>query len=194
MALWWVNGYHLQEGICHTQVCCTQSPHPCGRPLLIHNPQETLTERQVWLSRSGVSWCAQGFAWALQVSLAGMEFDSVRGVCNFLSSVLPQQKFEATDGLVLQLGITLTFICQAKENTSSRHEGGLTQKKWREEKWWGAGGSIFGSSFLFFLLPLSLHYINWASKEGCLLHLMFSLQSSDLPLFYFHGLFPFFVF
>ena len=29
-----VNGNLLQEGLCHTQVCCTQSPCPCGRPLL----------------------------------------------------------------------------------------------------------------------------------------------------------------
>ena len=35
---WWVyggvNGYLLQEGLCHTQSCCTQSP--CGSPLLTH--------------------------------------------------------------------------------------------------------------------------------------------------------------
>ena len=35
---WWfcggVNGNLLQDGLCHTQVCCTQSPHPCGRPQL----------------------------------------------------------------------------------------------------------------------------------------------------------------
>ena len=55
---------------------------------------------------------------------------SVRGVCNVLSSVLSQQKFEAMDGPVLQL----SFILQAKENTSSRREGGLTQKTWREER------------------------------------------------------------
>ena len=29
-----VNGDLLQEGLCHTQVCCTQSPCSCGRPLL----------------------------------------------------------------------------------------------------------------------------------------------------------------
>ena len=28
------NGNLLQEGLCHIQVCCTQSPYPCGRPLL----------------------------------------------------------------------------------------------------------------------------------------------------------------
>ena len=29
-----VNGNLLLEGLCHTQVCCIQSPCPCGRPLL----------------------------------------------------------------------------------------------------------------------------------------------------------------
>ena len=31
-----VNGDLLQVGLCHNQVYCTQSPCPCGRPLLIH--------------------------------------------------------------------------------------------------------------------------------------------------------------
>ena len=29
-----VNGDLLQEGLCHTQVCCTKSPCTCGSPLL----------------------------------------------------------------------------------------------------------------------------------------------------------------
>ena len=37
---WWlydgVNGDVLQKGLCHTQVCCTQSPWPCGSALLTH--------------------------------------------------------------------------------------------------------------------------------------------------------------
>ena len=37
---WWlyggVNGDLLQEGLCHTQVCCIQSPCPCGRALQTH--------------------------------------------------------------------------------------------------------------------------------------------------------------
>ena len=32
-----VNADLLQEGLCHTQVCCTQSPCPCGSPLLTHS-------------------------------------------------------------------------------------------------------------------------------------------------------------
>ena len=31
-----VKGDLLQEGVCHTQVCCTQSPCPCGKQLLTH--------------------------------------------------------------------------------------------------------------------------------------------------------------
>ena len=57
-------------------------------------------------------------------------FVTVRGVCNFLGSVLLQQKFEVTDRSVLQL----SFIWQVNENTSLRHEGEPTQKTQREEK------------------------------------------------------------
>ena len=40
-----VNGDLLQEGLSHTQVCCTQSPCPCGRPLLTRTSSgDTQTE------------------------------------------------------------------------------------------------------------------------------------------------------
>ena len=56
-----VNGDLLQEGLCHTQVCCTQSPCPCGSPLLTHTSTGD-TQTQFCLSLCGVfgSWCAQG--------------------------------------------------------------------------------------------------------------------------------------
>ena len=56
---WWldggVNGDLLQEGLCHTQVCCTQSPCPCGSPLLTHTSSGD--------SLCGVSgsWCTDLF-------------------------------------------------------------------------------------------------------------------------------------
>ena len=107
----------------------------------------------------------------------------VREVCNFLGSVSLKQKFEVMGGPVLQL----SFIWQSKENTSSRVERRPTQKRWRDER----ESSILAPLFMcFFLLLLSLLWVNWASQEGCSLHLRFSLRSSDLPLFYFHGLFP----
>ena len=59
---WWfyggVNSDLLQEGLCHTQVCCTQSP--CGRPLLT----QTFTgdaQTWFWLSLCGLGVCFMPF-------------------------------------------------------------------------------------------------------------------------------------
>ena len=56
-----VNGNLFQDGLCYSQVCCTQSPCLCSSPLL------TLTstgdaQTQFCLSLCGVpgSWCTQG--------------------------------------------------------------------------------------------------------------------------------------
>ena len=56
-----VNGDLLQEGLCHTQVCCTQSPYPCGSPLLTRTSTGD-AQTQFHLSLCGVpgSWCPQG--------------------------------------------------------------------------------------------------------------------------------------
>ena len=56
-----VIGDHLQEGLCHTQVYCTQSPCPCSSPrLTLTSTGDTRT--QFWLSLCGVSgfWYTQG--------------------------------------------------------------------------------------------------------------------------------------
>ena len=47
-----VNADLLQEGLCHTQVCCTQSLCPCGSPLLTCTSSGH-THRQVWLVSVG---------------------------------------------------------------------------------------------------------------------------------------------
>ena len=54
-----VNGDLLQEGLCHAQVYCTQSPCPYGSPLLTCTSGDTQT--QFCLSLCGVpgSWCTQ---------------------------------------------------------------------------------------------------------------------------------------
>ena len=58
---WWlsggVNDDLLQEGLCQTQVCCTQSLCPCGRSLLNYTFTGG-TKTQFWLSLCGVpgSW------------------------------------------------------------------------------------------------------------------------------------------
>ena len=54
---WWlsvgVNGDVLQEGLCHTQVCCTQNPCPCVSPLLTRTSTGD-TQTQFCLSLYGV--------------------------------------------------------------------------------------------------------------------------------------------
>ena len=56
-----VNGDLLQEGLCHTQVCCTQSPCCCNSPLLTRTSTGD-AQTQFCLSLCGVpgSWCTQG--------------------------------------------------------------------------------------------------------------------------------------
>ena len=61
--LWFYGGFNgdlLQEGLCHTQVYCTQSPCPCSSPLLTCTSTGG-TQTQFWLSLCGVSgsWCTQ---------------------------------------------------------------------------------------------------------------------------------------
>ena len=55
---WWpyggANSNLLQEGLYHTQVCCTQSPCPCSRPLLTHTSSGD-TQRQFCSSLCGIS-------------------------------------------------------------------------------------------------------------------------------------------
>ena len=56
-----VNGDLLQEGFCHTQVYCTQSPCPCSSPLLTcTSAADTQTQFCLSLCRVSGSWCAQG--------------------------------------------------------------------------------------------------------------------------------------
>ena len=56
-----VNGNLFQEGLCHTRVCCTQSPCPCSSPLLTRTSTGD-TQTQFCLSLCTVCgfWCAQG--------------------------------------------------------------------------------------------------------------------------------------
>ena len=53
-----VNGDLLQEGLCHTQVYCTQSPSPSSSPLLTRTSSGDI-QTQFCLSLCGVSgsWC-----------------------------------------------------------------------------------------------------------------------------------------
>ena len=78
---WWlyggVNGDLLQEGLCHTQLCCTQSPLPLQQatadPYLHRRHSDTVLAQPLW--NLWVLVCPR-FVWALQASLVGMGFDS----------------------------------------------------------------------------------------------------------------------
>ena len=105
------------------------------------------------------------------------------------SFCLTAAKFDAIDWPVLQL----SFIWQAKENTSSRCESGLP-KRCKEKRGWRLN---FVTSFYVFLLPTSLPYVNWASQEGCfvspkvlswVLWPSFVLFSLSFPIFVFKPL------
>ena len=94
------------------------------------------------------------------------------GVCNFLGSVLQQQKFEVMDRPCYSSVSQFSFIWQAKENTPSRCEGGLTQKTQRE-----APGSILAPLFICFFYPPepALCKLGWPGR--CLFYLRLSLWS-----------------
>ena len=85
---WWLygrlNGDLLQEGLCHTQVCCTLSPCSCSRSLL------TCTSRGHWSTvLAQFLWSFwvlvdTRFVWALQASLADMGYGDF---CQFHSAM-----------------------------------------------------------------------------------------------------------
>ena len=133
---------------------------------------------------------------------------------SFLGSVSSQQKFEAMDIKALgqtvsqlsdrsmsQLRVTAQFylenkgkyILEAWKGSPFLHQGYADSKdakrRERRESTQESEPWPFGSSFYVFL-SLGLPYGNWASQECCLFLLRSPLRCSDLPLFYFHGLFP----
>ena len=61
---WWfyggINGDLLQKDLCHTQVCCTQSRCPCGRPPLTHTSTGD-PQTQFWLSLCGLGMSSVPF-------------------------------------------------------------------------------------------------------------------------------------
>ena len=90
---------------------------------------------------------------------------TVGGVCNFLGSVPLQQKFEATDGAVLQPHVIAQFYLESKGKYIFEVSGeGLTQELGREEK---PPDPILAPLLIYsFLLSLGLPYVNWASQEA----------------------------
>ena len=83
---------------------------------------------------------------------------------------------------VLQLGYSSEFYSTSK--------GKYTLESWRWPSPKGEASLSLGFLHLYFVYsPLSLPYVNWASLEGGLLYLRFSLWFSDFLLFHFYGFF-----
>ena len=136
----------------------------------------------------------------------------VKEVCNFLGSVSAQQKFERMACQALgQISVTAQlcledkghYILKAGEHADpkdvkrrereSERECTRDSRRAGEKESRGVGERPLALWLLFlcFFLPLGLPYVNWASQKCCLFCLRSSLWSLDLPLFYFHRLFPF---
>ena len=80
-----LNGDFLQEGLCHTQVCCTQSSCPCSS-LLLTCTSSGGTQTQFCLSLWAL-WVQVHirYVWALWASLEGIGFDSK---CDFTPTTI----------------------------------------------------------------------------------------------------------
>ena len=116
--LWWlyigVNGDLLQEGLCHTQVCCIQGPCPWGSPLLTRISSED-TQTQFSLSLWGVSgsWCTQGMfepsehLWQVWGLILNVILPLLPSCCGFFFALrcgVSPQSHSSTAWLLLQCG------------------------------------------------------------------------------------------
>ena len=104
---WWlydgVNGDLLQEGLCHTQIYCTQSPCPCGRPLLTHTFAGDI-QTWFWLSLCVVS----GSWWAQGLFEPSEHLWQVRGL--ILNAISPPYHLAGASHLPLDIAC-LFFVC-----------------------------------------------------------------------------------
>ena len=123
-----VNGDFLQEGLCHTQICCTQSPCPCSSPLLTCTATGH-AQTQFCLSLCGVpgSWWAQGLSepsehfwweWGLILNANLPFLLSCLGVSFAPGHGVPPHSCSSTDrltrvSLILDVGYLLTGACSS---------------------------------------------------------------------------------
>ena len=136
------------------------------------------------------------------------------GECMLLGSVSSQQRFGAMDIKALgvhhssrvldkpcyialrQISVTALFYLDNSRRIHPRSVRACQPKDAKRREWRSTPACgrerehALAPLFICFSLPLGLPAANWASQECCWFYLRSSLRSSDLPLFYFHGLFP----
>ena len=95
-----------------------------------------------------------------------------------------------SNGPVSRLHVTLQFYLENKGKYILDLWGHANPKDAKRRETEREPPALWLLFWCFFLLPLGLSYVNWASQECCLFYLRSSLWSSDLPLFYFCKLFP----
>ena len=91
-----VNGDLLQEGLCHTQVCCTQSPVPATEHYQPIPPQEMLKHSSVSIS---VGSLGRG---AHNVCLSPQSISGGNGVC-FYTLIRPSYHLVGSSPLCLEV-------------------------------------------------------------------------------------------
>ena len=101
----------------------------------------------------------------------------VRGVCNFLSSVLRQERFEMADQCYSSVTAQFYSASKGKHILEAGGPADPTDAKRREAP------AQFRLLFLCFSPPPEPALCKLACQEGCLFYLRSSLWSSDLPLF-----------
>ena len=114
-----------------------------------------------------------------------------RTVCRFLKKLEIELPY---DPVIPLLGIHTEETRRERDTCTPMCISALfiIARTWKQPRYPSADEWIrkFWLLFLYVFLSLGLYYVNWASQECCLFYLRSSLWSSDLPLFYFCGLFP----
>ena len=87
-----------------------------------------------------------------------------------------------------QINVTAQFYSETSRKIHRRGMRTCQPKNAKRRE--GSPGPLAPLFMCFFCTLLGLPYVHWASQECCLFYLRSSLRSSNLPLFYFHGLFP----
>jgi len=104
-------------------------------------------------------------------------------------TALGQTMSQLSDRSVIQFHVAGQFYLENKEKCILKawsHADPKDLKRKKRER----PPALWLLFLCFFLLPLGLPCVNWASQECCLFCLRSSLWSLDFPLFYVRGLFP----
>ena len=200
------NGHLLQEGLSHTQVCCTQSPCPCGSPLLTHTPTgDAQTQFCLSLCEVPGSWWTQGlyepsehlwWEWGLILNANSSLLPSCWSFSfAFRHGVSPHSRSSASHltevSLTMDVGYLLT-AGPAKQTTPDLGRGVSPPSHFSWPWMWGISLQGCSSKTQLPLLTLDVQYLLSAapSPDSCCL----PLQHCAAAIFLFSPVFLFLIF